>query len=181
MKNKNIQLKTKNLYLIPKTLQELEAALENETDPEMEKAYRDMIQGMEANSKDWLWYTEWTILLKRDKTPIGGVGFKGSVNEKGEVEIGYGINEKYRQKGYGFEAVNGIIEWAFQNENVYYIRAETEEDNKKCFGMSLLDNLALGMCLGMGIGVAIGTSLVQKNKKHLEELKQQRMEEDKDV
>lgn len=59
--------------------------------------------------------------------------------------------------------------------------AETEEDNKKCFGMSLLDNLALGMCLGMGIGVAIGTSLDQKNKKHLEELKQKRMEEDKDV
>lgn len=60
---------------------------------------------------------------------MGSIGFKGSANESGEVEVGYGIEEEHRRKGYGLEAVNVMMEWAFQNEKVYYIMAETLADN----------------------------------------------------
>lgn len=38
--------------------------MEKETDPEMQKAYGDMIRGVEEQPEDWLWYTDWTITLK---------------------------------------------------------------------------------------------------------------------
>lgn len=63
-KYKKIQLKTKHLCISPKTLEELKLALEKETDPEMQKAYGDMIRGVEEQPEDWLWYTDWTITLK---------------------------------------------------------------------------------------------------------------------
>lgn len=220
-KTKIPKLKTKNLYLIPKTLEELKTALKEETDAEMKKAYQDMIEGVEQYPSDWLWYTDWNILQISDKSLVGDICMKGTVNDLGEVEIGYGIDEKYRRKGYGLEAVNAIMEWILKNENVYYITAETEPDNiasqgllqkagflptgmmgdegpryekerpgvsylslymclgisvGMCFGMSVLNNTALGMCFGIGIGCAIGSSLDQKNKKFLDELKQKRKE-----
>lgn len=128
-KYKKIQLKTKHLCISPKTLEELKLALEKETDPEMQKAYGDMIRGVEEQPEDWLWYTDWTITLKGTETLVGSIGFKGSANESGEVEVGYGIEEEHRRKGYGLEAVNVMMEWAFQNEKVYYIMAETLADN----------------------------------------------------
>ena len=146
----------------------------------MQKAYGDMIRGVEEQPEDWLWYTDWTITLKGTETFVGSIGFKGSANESGEVEIGYGIEEEHRRKGYGLEAVNAMMEWAFQNEKVYYIMAETLADNTASQGLlekagftptgtigeegprfekekpktsytSLF--LSVGMCLGMSIGL----------------------------
>ncbi len=181
-KNKKIQLKTKHLCISPKTLEELKLALEKETDPEMQKAYGDMIRGVEEQPEDWLWYTDWTITLKGTETLVGSIGFKGSANESGEVEVGYGIEEEHRRKGYGLEAVNAMMEWAFQNEKVYYIMAETLADNTASQGLlekagftltgtigeegprfekekpqtsftSLF--LSIGMCLGMSVGLTV--------------------------
>jgi ribosomal-protein-alanine N-acetyltransferase len=41
------------------------------------------------------------------------VGFKGSPDGQGEVEIGYGIAPAYQGQGYTTEAVRALIAWAF--------------------------------------------------------------------
>lgn len=182
MKNKKIQLKTKRLCMEPKTLEELRNAKMRENDPEMKKAYQDMIDGMEAHPEEWIWYTDWTISLRKEKVAIGGVGFKGAPDEKAEVEIGYGIDEPYRRQGYGLEAVNAMLEWAYSNEKVYFVMAETAPDNiasqellKKAgfvengtFGEEgprfekerpASGYMATYMCLGLSVGMCFGLSL----------------------
>ena len=59
---------------------------------------------------------------------IGTLSFKG-IDDKGIVEIGYGINEGYENKGYMTEAVRAIVKWASEQPNVNQIEAEAEKDN----------------------------------------------------
>ncbi|MPM42173.1 hypothetical protein SDC9_88836 [bioreactor metagenome] len=108
----------------------------------------------------------------------------GPANERHETEIGYGIDEAYRNQGYAAEALQKMCEWAFSQENVYYIQAKIESDpinipSKKVLvkcgfiktgseeeKAELLFELekpkssfvSIYMCLGLSIGMYIGTS-----------------------
>ena len=46
------------------------------------------------------------------------------------VEIGYGIDEAYRRKGYATEALAGMVKWTMKQGGVKYITAQTEPNNK---------------------------------------------------
>ena len=59
---------------------------------------------------------------------IYSLSFKG-IDDKGIVEIGYGINEGYGNRGYMTEAVRAIVKWASEQPNVNHIEAEAEENN----------------------------------------------------
>lgn len=123
-----MKLKTKRLVLEPMTLQELEQAYQTEQDTEMKKAYQDMLDGCRKYPKEHLWHTNWKITKRENGEQIGGIGWKYAPRQK-EVEIGYDIKEPYRRQGYGTEAVEKMIEWAFSNRDVYYVMAETLPDN----------------------------------------------------
>lgn len=110
---KNLQLKASN--------QTLEAHVQQA----MQSLYRDALK----NRENYLWYTNWQIILKSEKVSIGSTCFKGKVDEKGEVEIGYGTDPGYRNKGYMTEAVTAICRWALKQEGVMAVIAETENDN----------------------------------------------------
>lgn len=75
------------------------------------------------------WYTEWELIEVNEQVIIGGVMLMSERNE-GEVEIGYGIDEKYQNKGYMTEAVCALIDWMFQQSgDLSYVVAETEKEN----------------------------------------------------
>jgi ribosomal-protein-alanine N-acetyltransferase len=76
-------------------------------------------------------FESWMIVLKDEMTIIGDIGFKGKPNHLGAVDIGYGIIDSERKKGYASEASHGLIKWAFANSEVTLITA-------KC----LLENIA---------------------------------------
>jgi [ribosomal protein S5]-alanine N-acetyltransferase len=59
------------------------------------------------------WLTYWLIVIKDIPMGVGMIGFKGAPNAEGAVEVGYGIDEKQRNKGYMTEAVKALSEWAF--------------------------------------------------------------------
>jgi ribosomal-protein-alanine N-acetyltransferase len=69
-------------------------------------------------------FESWMILIKDTMTIIGDIGFKGTPNLEGEVDIGYAIVEKERKKGYGIEAVKGLMDWAFAQPEVKAITAK---------------------------------------------------------
>lgn len=73
--------------------------------------------------------TIWMIIKKEDSTVIGDLGFKGNPDEKGVVEIGYGIVKDEWGKGYGYEAVKALINWGFSNSLVQCIKADCLHDN----------------------------------------------------
>ncbi len=67
------------------------------------------------------------IRVRADGRAVGGVGFKGQPVE-GVVEIGYGLVESARGRGYAAEAVQQLMKIA-RAAGVTTIRADTELDN----------------------------------------------------
>ena len=68
-----------------------------------------------------------TIVEKSSGLSIGGIGFKGSPNERGEVEIGYGIAHSYQNQGLASEAVAALCDFA--RRGARFVIAETDRDN----------------------------------------------------
>ena len=137
-------LETEKLKLIPLNVHNLRYLIEDRrkmernlgvkiTDTELEepvkKAMRTSLKKVIENKEDYLWYTNWVIVLKKENRIIGGLCFKGIPDEKGKVEIGYGMQDEYRCKGYMTEAVKELINWAFSFNHVTEVIAETEKDN----------------------------------------------------
>jgi len=60
---------------------------------------------------------------------IGHGGFKGEPDEKGQIDIGYGLMKSERRKGYGYEAVKALVKLGFEQENVRKIIADCLIDN----------------------------------------------------
>ena len=143
-RNKMFILETEKLKLIPLDANNLRYSIEDRqkmewnlgvkiTDTELEKplseAMRTSLEMVLENKKDYLWFTSWEIVLKKENRIIGGLCFKGCPDEKGRVEIGYGMQDEYRCKGYMTEAVKELINWAFSFNQVTEVIAETEKDN----------------------------------------------------
>lgn len=72
----------------------------------------------------------WMIVKKNSMQVIGDIGFHGKPNEKGEVEVGYGLVEHERGKGFGFEALKAIMDWLSFQESVKVIKADCLINNK---------------------------------------------------
>lgn len=175
-----IQLKTKRLRIVPLATEQIgEYIKQPQADEHIAAALNEMYNGCVEHPKEWLWYTNWQIFLLADNTPIGSLCFKGGpVN--GAVEIGYGIDEPYQNQGYATEAVKAMLAWAFGQQGVYFITAETEKDNLA--SIQVLKNnvflpagegtegllweiekpasswMAIFMCLGLSIGISFGAA-----------------------
>lgn len=179
MAKKEIQLKTKRLLLSPMSDEEMEQLIQKTTDEELKQAYQEMLDGSVKEPEKRLWYTAWKICLKENGDFVGDMCFKGPT--KGHsVEIGYGLVEKYMGKGYATEAVKELIEWAFTQEDIYFVEAETAPDNiaskrileKLSFqpdGMGeegprfVLEKkgsmwMPIYMCFGLSIGLSLGNA-----------------------
>lgn len=179
---KEIQLKTKRLLICPMSPEELDKKVQMTEDADLKQAYTEMLTGCRNNPDQKLWYTAWKILLRSDGTEIGDAGFKGGPI-RGAVEIGYGIEDAFRGKGYMTEAAGALVEWAFGQNGVYVVHAQTEEGNAA--SRRVLEKLdfkpngqgsegllfsrekpaasymSIYMCLGMSIGISLGASLHQ--------------------
>lgn len=98
---------------------------DKETREAMEWLYSEAIK----DPANYIWYTDWLIILKQENKIIGSACFKGKPDKEGSVEIGYGMNEVYRNKGYISEAVKTITDWALRQPGVNIIFAETDKSN----------------------------------------------------
>ena len=87
-----------------------------------------MIEGMKDMVPYEEWACDWKICLKSGQQ-IGGIGFKGMPNDMGKIEVGYGIEVKYRNQGYATEALGAMLEWAFSQDGVQGVQAQTEDKN----------------------------------------------------
>lgn len=73
---------------------------------------KKVIKMEEVNKSFHEWYTYWLIIDKGTGKGIGFIGFKGTPDEKGYVEVGYSISRLYRNKGLMTEAMKAMAEWA---------------------------------------------------------------------
>ena len=120
-------IETTRLNLYAASQAQMEAFIAAQSVDFLKAAYTEMLDGCLAHPEQWEWYAIWMIELK-DGTHVGELCFKG-IDEKGAVEIGYGISEDYQGRGYAAEAVCAVTDWALRQPGVSCITAETEEDN----------------------------------------------------
>lgn len=83
---------------------------------------------LEEDSSQLYWGV-WLVTEKVDGILVGDIGFKGKPNADGVVEVGYGFLESARMKGYATESVGALVDWAFRQEEVTCVIAETLHDN----------------------------------------------------
>ncbi len=86
-----------------------------------------------SESPDMVGRLCWFIIEKEQDIVIGSIGFKAMPDKNGIVEIGFGIDPAFRQKGYATEAVKGLTGWALSQNDIEKVIAECEPDNKPSF------------------------------------------------
>lgn len=139
-----MDIDTKRLKIIALTPSQLNILVNNisELERELDFSYNgQVIEGIFKNillnqslksmekSSDYLWLTFWLIIRKVDNVVVGTIDFKDIPNINGEVEIGYGLGESYKNHGYMTEAVEAFCAWGKKQKEVKNIISETEIDN----------------------------------------------------
>jgi [ribosomal protein S5]-alanine N-acetyltransferase len=71
------------------------------------------------------WEFGYTVMLSESREAIGGVSFKGAPGPDGVVEIAYGIDEPFRQRGYATESAGALVTFAFDDPRVRLVCAHT--------------------------------------------------------
>ena len=61
----------------------------------------------------------WLVLL--DGVVIGECGTSGQANEAGDIEIGYGLAEPYRGRGFGAEMLAALSRWLVAQDGVHRV------------------------------------------------------------
>ncbi len=135
---------TERLKLIPLTADNLKLCIKNRAKMEKKlglsvsgKQLTDKMRGIYEikagcigrDRKNLLYYTYWQIVPKDKNCIVGEIGFKDAPNSQGEIEVGYGLEEEYRGKGYMTEALVGLTKWAFAQPNISAIIALTLKNN----------------------------------------------------
>ena len=70
------------------------------------------------------WFTYWLVVEESLRFGAGLVGYKGLPDHNGEIEIGYGIDPAYQNKGYITEAVQALVRWAFHQPACQAVAAQ---------------------------------------------------------
>ncbi|OJU56312.1 MAG: hypothetical protein BGN96_14760 [Bacteroidales bacterium 45-6] len=140
-----MQIETERLFLIPLTARDLHSMMHNkqqaacelgwisdgkELDSKMRFIYQLKAQNIGKDQANWLFCTYFAIVLKESKHLVGQIGFKGTPDENGEIEVGYGLeDEKWYGKGFATEALKALIRWAFAQQGVLCVVADTDKSN----------------------------------------------------
>lgn len=129
-----LPLDSKDLFLSTENFQDMEKNLglsitDTKLHEEMQYAMEVRLKKVLADEENYLWLTNWAVVLKEENCIVGFIMIKGCPNETGEVIVGYGIEPKYRCKGYASEALKGLIEWIFKNPKAKSVIADTEKMN----------------------------------------------------
>jgi ribosomal-protein-alanine N-acetyltransferase len=69
------------------------------------------------------------IAERSSETVVGSINLKGPPSPAGDVEIGWGLNEDARGKGYATEASAAVISWVIKQPGVATVSATIPDDN----------------------------------------------------
>jgi RimJ/RimL family protein N-acetyltransferase len=60
---------------------------------------------------------------------IGSAGFHNLPDENGMIEIGFGIDPTFQNKGYGKQLLHGMWNWVLKDQRVKTLRYTVSPDN----------------------------------------------------
>lgn len=135
-------LTTPRLELVPFTVALVEAVILNRRDdveailgarlPEawpgralVERAFTASLERIRLDPEVRLWGDRVMISREGVRRVIGSVVFHGAPDEKGAVEVAYGVEQESQQQGYATEATQVSVLWALEQPAVRVVRATT--------------------------------------------------------
>ncbi|HUQ32515.1 MAG TPA: GNAT family N-acetyltransferase [Pyrinomonadaceae bacterium] len=86
------------------------------------------LKAIQRNSAELHWRIR-LIVLRTTRTIIGSINLKGLPDERGTVEVGWGVSPEYRRQGLAMEAAEAIIEWVCSQPEARRIIATIPADN----------------------------------------------------
>jgi [ribosomal protein S5]-alanine N-acetyltransferase len=135
-------IETHRLLIIPYTYELVEAILKGKSELERvlgckvsdewpSETYAKRIPQKKEKMKQYPETSIWSriVIEKQSNTLIGEIGCKGGPNDKGVVEIGYGLVSKARNKGYATEMVSNLTAWLLDRSDVKKVTAECLDTN----------------------------------------------------
>ncbi|TWT25336.1 GNAT family N-acetyltransferase [Planomicrobium sp. CPCC 101110] len=136
-------IRTERLNLLPFTIKQVQAVLNGKKELEEligsrvpeewpSPAFAKMLESKKETLAHTPEASQWSRIVVdwEARQLVGEIGCKGGPDENGVVEIGYGIVESFRNKGYGTEMVKGLVEWLKQKDGVIKIVANCLETNQ---------------------------------------------------
>ncbi len=99
--------------------------------PEMLRDARPVFAGWHEAHPEWSGWLDWyAIRIDRDPPVLcGSVGFKGPPDTCGMIEIGYSVLPVHQNIGLATEMVATLVAWAFSQQEVRCVEAETTCNN----------------------------------------------------
>ncbi len=91
--------------------------------------FRRYIAAGKSAGKEGRWFRLWEMVLKEENRRIGGILFKGPPDQAGRVEIGYGLDEPYRGRGFAREGVAALVCRTLQQPEVLAVLAKIGHKN----------------------------------------------------
>lgn len=137
-------IESERLVLFPYTLEKLrlfnrDLAAFEETfgvtyrGEELDFLLKDFLKRLETEIEEdpgnYLFFTEFLIVLKESDRIIGSVDYK-YVPVNGVTEVGYGLNPRYEGHGYMTEALTALLAFG-KKLGIETVRADTLKENKK--------------------------------------------------
>lgn len=122
-------IETKRLHLHVKTFGELEQGMNEGDEMSVDFYHAYQYHSERIPGYDTEWFRLWDFYLKGTTKRIGGACFKGQPDKDGQVEIGYGIDEEYQNRGYATEAIAALVNMAIRYPGVQAVLFEIEKTN----------------------------------------------------
>lgn len=138
-----MKIQTERLELVALTADQLERWIYHREELEqmlkcfyqaepVEGIFKDILEGqlsaVENDPDHYMWHSFWLLIRRSDRAVVGSADFKNIPDQKGEVEIGYGLGKEFEHHGYMTEAVKAMCNWAMKQPGVHHVTAETECD-----------------------------------------------------
>jgi RimJ/RimL family protein N-acetyltransferase len=85
-----------------------------------------------------VWLGRVMVLTEADGTrrAIGSIGFHGPPDEQGRLEVGYGVDARFRRQGYASESVKALFDWAHREHGITRFVASISPDNEASLNLT---------------------------------------------
>lgn len=97
-------------------------------DPDARSGLPWHLGALQAGERQVAWRIR-VIVERSTRRVMGSINLKGPPNAEGDVEIGWGLTEHCRHRGYAVEAAAAVIGWVFQQPGVNWVSATVPDDN----------------------------------------------------
>jgi ribosomal-protein-alanine N-acetyltransferase len=122
------EILTENLRLLLQTREEVLARIEAMSASDRAEVSPEWLARVKASTSADPWIHGFAVMHRASGTVIGSCGYKSPPGREALVEIAYGIDPKYRGRGYATEAARALIAVAFGSGLVRLVCAHTRPE-----------------------------------------------------